>query len=317
MTIGEKIRKYRTFKGITQAALGKMVGLSGDRIRQYENDVRTPKDGKLFEIADALGVNALALSNPDLENPNSIMHILFELEEQYGLRIDRDDNTYTLSFIQNEHTNANWLKNGLNDWIRKRNELQPDINDSDSTIEQKKRDYITWKARYPYNFGKQMEESQQVLHEFQNTHSELLSDDYKPVNTFSDFYEYFIAFVNTGLPISIERDYDGYDSIRIKIDQDELFHAPESVIATYMEFARIVSDMKDIGLNTLSFSCRTEDDDKLYVFFYFTNNQMTTLLSHFKSIREKLESEIIDESTYEADIKDTLRMYNIPIKDYI
>lgn len=316
MTIGEKIRKYRTFKGLTQAELGKMVGLSGDRIRQYENDVRTPKDGKLFEIADALGVNALALSNPDLDNPNSIMHILFELEEQYGLRIDKADNTYTLSFIQDENTNSNWLKGSLNDWIRKRNALQPDINDSSATIEQKKRDYTTWKARFPYNFGEQMNEAQQVLHEFQNAHMELLSDDYQLLNTFSDFYEYFLALVNTGLSISIEYDYDVSDHISIKIDQDELFHAPEDIIATYMEFVRVVSDMQKTGMNCLSFSCRTEDD-RLYVFFNFMNNQMITLLSHFKSIKEKLESEIIDESTYEADIKDTLRMYNTPIKDYI
>jgi transcriptional regulator with XRE-family HTH domain len=55
MTIGEKIKKCRTFKGLIQAQLDKLVGLSGDRIQQYESDVRTPKQNKLFEIADALG----------------------------------------------------------------------------------------------------------------------------------------------------------------------------------------------------------------------------------------------------------------------
>ena len=48
MTLGDKIRKYRTLKGLTQAQLGSMVKLTGDRIRQYENDVRKPKDGKLL-----------------------------------------------------------------------------------------------------------------------------------------------------------------------------------------------------------------------------------------------------------------------------
>jgi len=50
MTIGEKIRKYRTFKGLTQAELGKMVGLSGDRIRQYESDVRTQKRANYLKL---------------------------------------------------------------------------------------------------------------------------------------------------------------------------------------------------------------------------------------------------------------------------
>ncbi|MBO5210132.1 MAG: helix-turn-helix transcriptional regulator [Lachnospiraceae bacterium] len=317
MTIGEKIKKYRTFNGLTQAELGKMVGLSGDRIRQYENNVRTPKDGKLFEIADALGVNALALSEPDLDNTNSIMHILFELEEQYGLRIDKADNSYTLSFSQDDKKlDTNWLINGINDWIRKRNELQPDINDSSSTITKKKRDYIIWKARYPYHFGEQMKESQLILQEFHDRNHELLSDNHNPVNTFSEFYKYFLALTNTGLAISVIYDSNSPDDIRIQIDQDMLFNSSEDVIKTYMEFVRAFSDIQKAGMSCLSFSCKAEDD-KLYVFFCFTNNQMITLLSHFKSQKEKWDSEIIDESTYEADIEDTLRMYNIPIKDYI
>ncbi len=44
MTLGDKIRKYRTLKGLTQAQLGVKVKLTGDRIRdrirQYENDAR-------------------------------------------------------------------------------------------------------------------------------------------------------------------------------------------------------------------------------------------------------------------------------------
>ena len=83
MTLGDKIRKYRTLKGLTQAQLGSMVKLTGDRIRQYENDVRKPKDGKLFEIADALDINSSTLAEPDFDDPTSIMHVLFELEDIY------------------------------------------------------------------------------------------------------------------------------------------------------------------------------------------------------------------------------------------
>ena len=73
MTLGDKIRKYRTLKGLTQAQLGSMVKLTGDRIRQYENDVRKPKDGKLFEIADALDINPSTLAEPDFDL--SLIHI--------------------------------------------------------------------------------------------------------------------------------------------------------------------------------------------------------------------------------------------------
>lgn len=76
MTLGDKIRKYRILKGLTQAQLGSMVKLTGDRIRQYENDVRKPKDGKLFEIADALDINPSTLAEPDFDDPTSVMHVL-------------------------------------------------------------------------------------------------------------------------------------------------------------------------------------------------------------------------------------------------
>jgi transcriptional regulator with XRE-family HTH domain len=316
MTIGEKIKKYRTFKGLTQAQLGKLVGLSGDRIRQYESDVRTPKQNKLFEIADALGVNAVALSDPDLDNTNSIMHIFFELEEQYGLRFDKTDDGYLLSFPQNKESGASWLKNGLNDWIRKRNELQPDINDSTAAIEQKKYDYALWKARYPYSFGEQMNELQEVLNEFHSSHMHLLPESPKQPETFSDFYECFLALVDTGLDTAIDFSHDSPDNISIRINQEQLFDSSDDVIAAYMTFAHAVDDMRKIGINCLSFSCRTEDD-KPYIFFNFENKQMITLLFRFKSSKEKLDSEIIDESAYEADMKDTFKMYNIPIKDNI
>lgn len=46
MTIGQRIKKIRIFRGMTQKELGTMMGfgLNGDiRIAQYESGVRTPK----------------------------------------------------------------------------------------------------------------------------------------------------------------------------------------------------------------------------------------------------------------------------------
>ena len=128
MTLGDKIRKYRTLKGLTQAQLGSMVKLTGDRIRQYENDVRKPKDGKLFEIADALDINPSTLAEPDFDDPTSAMHVLFELEDIYGLHFEKVGENYQLAFSKGEYSSANWIIEGLSAWVKKRDELQPDIN---------------------------------------------------------------------------------------------------------------------------------------------------------------------------------------------
>ena len=41
--VGHRIRKIRIARGMTQAALGTAVGLSADRIQQYENGFRRPR----------------------------------------------------------------------------------------------------------------------------------------------------------------------------------------------------------------------------------------------------------------------------------
>ena len=57
MTIGEHISVLRKRKKLSQAALGKLVGTSGDIIGRYERDIITPSIGVIIKIADALKVS--------------------------------------------------------------------------------------------------------------------------------------------------------------------------------------------------------------------------------------------------------------------
>ena len=41
--IGDRIRNIRKEKGLSQADLGSLVGLSADRIQKYKNGARRPK----------------------------------------------------------------------------------------------------------------------------------------------------------------------------------------------------------------------------------------------------------------------------------
>lgn len=47
----------RKEKGLSQAALGKMIGTSGDIIGRYERDIMTPSIEVIIKIADVLGVS--------------------------------------------------------------------------------------------------------------------------------------------------------------------------------------------------------------------------------------------------------------------
>ena len=57
MTIGERIKKIREEKGMTQQQLADKIGFSYQNISQYERGLRTPKSSTARKIADALGVD--------------------------------------------------------------------------------------------------------------------------------------------------------------------------------------------------------------------------------------------------------------------
>lgn len=87
MTVGEKIRVIRTFRGMTQKELGLSVGFdekgADNRIAQYETDYRVPRKEMLDKIALALTVNRLNFYSAGKGDsaPEDLLRTLFWLEE--------------------------------------------------------------------------------------------------------------------------------------------------------------------------------------------------------------------------------------------
>jgi len=90
MAIAERIHFFRNLRGLTQKALGLLLEFpesSADvRIAQYETGKRTPKDEVKADLAVHLGISALALTVPDIDTFEGLMHTLFALEDRIGLR---------------------------------------------------------------------------------------------------------------------------------------------------------------------------------------------------------------------------------------
>ena len=57
MQICENIKRLRENRNLTQKELAKLSGISEGMIKQYETNVRTPKQDKINQIASALGVD--------------------------------------------------------------------------------------------------------------------------------------------------------------------------------------------------------------------------------------------------------------------
>ena len=91
MATGERIRFFRTLRGMTQKYLGLMLGFpdnSADvRLAQYESEDRTPKAELTAQMADALDVSPKAIAVPDIDSMDGLMHTLFTLEDRKLIRI--------------------------------------------------------------------------------------------------------------------------------------------------------------------------------------------------------------------------------------
>ena len=100
MAIGERIHFFRLLRGMTQKYLGMSLGFpekSADvRLAQYETGSRTPKTDLTAALAEVLDVSPHALSVPDIDSYVGLMHTLFTLEDNYGLKVTEQDGELAL-----------------------------------------------------------------------------------------------------------------------------------------------------------------------------------------------------------------------------
>ncbi|HJC25259.1 MAG TPA: helix-turn-helix domain-containing protein [Candidatus Eisenbergiella merdavium] len=88
MTVGEKIKTFRTIRGISQNVLGELASIDGTTIRKYELGSRKPKSDQLLKIANALGVSINVFTDFDIETASDVLTLLFKMDEQIDMEID-------------------------------------------------------------------------------------------------------------------------------------------------------------------------------------------------------------------------------------
>lgn len=140
MTVGEKIRKFRTEQNLLQKELAVKCRMSESAIRNYELGNRTPSPKQLEIIAAALGVSVFAISEPNLNSELGVMHALFELEENYNLKIVEDGGAYYLQAAPKKRGQAS-IADLIIEWGETNKKYQ--------TGEMTKEEYAHWKNTFP------------------------------------------------------------------------------------------------------------------------------------------------------------------------
>jgi len=110
MNIGDKIKYYRTIRGISQKTLAQHSGVSEGAIRKYESGERNPKPPQLTAIANAFGISDNVFFELIMDTPSSLLPILYQIDELYDISFDGvrdekgniDPETLTLHFNNSE-----------------------------------------------------------------------------------------------------------------------------------------------------------------------------------------------------------------------
>lgn len=145
MAIGQRIKFFRNRKGITQKQLGELLGFKGKtsdvRMAQYESEARVPKTDLVKQMSQIFDINAHALTVPDIDTYNGLMHTLFALEDMYGLKIKNISGQPYLCLDRSISAPGSSVDQMLRAWMEQADKLE--------CGEISKEEYDEWRYKYP------------------------------------------------------------------------------------------------------------------------------------------------------------------------
>jgi len=98
MTMGEKIKAQRNYKGLTQKQLGDITGIHEVAIRRYELDKVKPRPDHFEKIASALGTPMNTFLDFRIVTDADVMPLLFAIDEEFPLTITEIDGVPAVQF---------------------------------------------------------------------------------------------------------------------------------------------------------------------------------------------------------------------------
>ena len=278
MTIGNKIRFFRNLRGYTQDELGHKIGLQGDRVRQYESGIRTPKADMLKAIADALDVDVAALSDINITSEEDIMHILFELEDNFSINIEKQDGK-TVLVIDNEDSRNAVLNTYLNYWYDKKQVFS--LDKYSDAKDPRVIDYRSWRGRFGSNEAAfEAEVIQNINDAYKAEVSKLSKAKTKPCENVSDFIS-LICKISPDLLIDTDKEIT--DILNAVTSHGFVFDAGKltesgNVSPDFARFIYELDNLKKFGVETYPVVSYT--GSVLKITYYIKNNgfDMVTMM---------------------------------------
>ena len=101
MTVGERIKRVRKERNLTQRFVAQETGMNVALFQSYEYGKRKPGDMQLAKIANVLGVPPESLRPPKIETDMELLYALREISANFGaVLIDNDGQGVHVRFDQ-------------------------------------------------------------------------------------------------------------------------------------------------------------------------------------------------------------------------
>lgn len=148
VAIGDRIRRLRNLRGMTQKELGLAVGFSEAtadvRVAQYESGTRTPKKDMINRLSEALDVSYRAIYESTMYEAEDLMYTLFELDEHYPIRL-YESIDISNPYSPERHVGINFRSAALNEYIKEWQQRKKELDDGLIT----ESEYMEWKWGWP------------------------------------------------------------------------------------------------------------------------------------------------------------------------
>ena len=322
MTLGEKIKKYRLMKNLTQKDLGIKVGFSAatadSRIRKYEKDIMAPKNDIRQKIADALDIDLSALSDINIESYEDIMQILFLFEENLGMEIERKDGKTHLIFDDNNKDIEKFISY-LYIWHSQKKNL---ISTSDTISTEVMYKYKIWKSRFPKDINAYWNKQLDDLDQLYAPLVKKSASKNKKITLLSEFLLQIRKLIQSGVSIETNVKLSGTGQAALVLG----FYLPEILNTNNKErllhFADYIYNLETLQSYGMLIDRQILTKEKGTQVIY---SLQLSPLSAFKSTIDKIshfENDIANKNdwdieSFESQFESDLKMYDMNLKEEI
>lgn len=317
MKLGNKIRKYRVLNDMSQKELGMKVGFSAatadSRMRKYESGAMAPKADIRSKIVEALDIDPEAISDIEISSFADIMYVLFELEEKYGLKIEKKDGKTSIVFDDSDK-DLETLISFLTAWKDKKDAIS---SDSD---EEKRHDYEVWKSHFVSDINDCYAKKEKAISDIYKKSVSSYKDSYS--KTTSDVVRLLRKIVESGFTLSSRTKHisQGILANGFTFKVNELLSPPtDEAKKLFAQFLAEYRYWEKLGAKT--YTDMQMPDGSFSITYYVEVSSFSVIVNlindfirHYESREDQSEYSL---SQFEDRFEDNLKMHNNNIKDEI